>query len=79
MAKWTGEYQLTLDAVLDDMIERCRELKLRAVGSRAANCVTDFTVLLDRQDGAFALRSVAAAMVRAMKRKHASWCCCIRT
>jgi hypothetical protein len=33
IAKWTGEYQLTLDTVLDEMIERCRELKLRAVGS----------------------------------------------
>jgi hypothetical protein len=33
VSKWTGEYQLTLDMVLDEMIERCRELKLRAVGS----------------------------------------------
>ena len=33
VAKWTGEYQLTLDTVLDDMITRCRELNLRAVGS----------------------------------------------
>ena len=33
VAKWTGENQLTLDAVLDDMIGRCRELNLRAVGS----------------------------------------------
>jgi putative zinc-binding metallo-peptidase len=32
VSKWTGEYQLTLDAVFDDMIGRCRELKLRAVG-----------------------------------------------
>ena len=38
VSKWTGEYQLTLDTVLDEMIERCRELKLRAVGSRAASC-----------------------------------------
>ena len=35
--EWTGEYQLTLDPVLDDMIERCRELKLRAVG-RSGSC-----------------------------------------
>ncbi len=34
VSKWTGEYQLTLDAVLDDMIVRCRELKLRAPGPR---------------------------------------------
>src|SRR5690242_6053565 len=32
IAKWTGENQLTLDAVLDDMISRCRELELRAPG-----------------------------------------------
>ena len=32
VAKWTGEYQLTFDAVLEDMIARCRKLKLRAVG-----------------------------------------------
>ena len=32
----TGEYQLTFDAVLDDMMsERRRELNLRAVGSGA--------------------------------------------
>src|SRR3984893_12348270 len=31
VAKWTGEYQLTFDVVLDDMIERCRKLNLRAV------------------------------------------------
>ena len=28
VAKWTGEYQLTFDAVFDDMIQRCRELNL---------------------------------------------------
>ncbi len=36
VAKWTGEYQLTLDRVLDEMIARCRELKLRAAGIGAA-------------------------------------------
>lgn len=45
VAKWTGEYQLTLDAVLDDIIARCRELDMRAVGSER-RLVTDFTVLL---------------------------------
>ena len=45
VARWTGENQLTLDAVLDDMITRCRELNLRAVGSER-KLVTDFTVLL---------------------------------
>jgi hypothetical protein len=45
VAKWTGEYQLTLDTVLDEMTERCRELKLRAVGSER-QLRLDFTVLL---------------------------------
>jgi hypothetical protein len=45
VARWTGENQLTLDAVLDDMISRCRELNLRAVGSER-KLVMDFTVLL---------------------------------
>ncbi len=29
VARWTGEYQYTIDKVLDDIIRRCRELKLR--------------------------------------------------
>jgi hypothetical protein len=29
VSKWTGEYQYTIDQVLSEMIERCRELKLR--------------------------------------------------
>jgi hypothetical protein len=45
ISKWTGEYQLTLDTVLDEMIERCRELKLRAAGADR-QLRTDFTVLL---------------------------------
>jgi Leu/Phe-tRNA-protein transferase len=45
VSKWTGEYELTLDAVFDDMIRRCRELKLRAVGSER-QLRMDFTVLL---------------------------------
>lgn len=45
VAQWTGEYQLTLDSVLDAMIARCRELKLRAPGPER-KLVMDFTVLL---------------------------------
>lgn len=45
VSRGTGEYQLTLDAVLDDMIGRCRELKLRAVGPKR-QLILDFTVLL---------------------------------
>lgn len=33
VSRWTGEYQFTLEQVLNDMIGRCRELKLRVVGS----------------------------------------------
>jgi len=45
VARWTGENQLTLDAVLDDMITRCREHNLRAVGAER-KLLFDFTVLL---------------------------------
>lgn len=45
VAKWTGEYQLTIDSLLDEMIERCRELKLRAPGPER-QLVMDFAVLL---------------------------------
>ncbi len=45
VARWTGEYQLTLDALLDDMMVRCRELNLRAVGPER-KLITEFTVLL---------------------------------
>lgn len=45
VAQWTGEHQLTLDAVIDNMIGRCRELQLRAVGPER-QLVFDFTVLL---------------------------------
>lgn len=45
VSKWTGEYQQALDRVLDDMIVRCRELKLRAVGPER-QLAMNFTVLL---------------------------------
>jgi Putative zinc-binding metallo-peptidase len=45
VARWTGEYQLTLDVLLDDMMVRCRELKLRAVGPER-QLIMEFTVLL---------------------------------
>jgi hypothetical protein len=45
VARWTGEYELTLDKVFDDMIGRCRELKLRAVGSER-QLRMEFIVLL---------------------------------
>jgi hypothetical protein len=45
VSRWTGEYQLTLEMVLDDMITRCRELRLRAVGPER-QLIMDFAVLL---------------------------------
>jgi hypothetical protein len=45
VSKSTGEYQLTLDDVIDEIIGRCRRLKLRAVGSER-QLMRDFTVLL---------------------------------
>jgi hypothetical protein len=45
VAKWTGEYAFTLDVVLGDMIGRCRQLRLRAVG-RDRQLMLDFAVLL---------------------------------
>jgi hypothetical protein len=44
VSTWTEEHQLTLDSILDDMIVRCREMKLRAVGSER-RLRADFTVL----------------------------------
>ena len=34
VARWTGEYQYTIDQVLSEMIERCRDLKLRLDGPK---------------------------------------------
>src|SRR3982751_6305770 len=45
VARWTGENQLTLDDMLDEMISRCRELDLRAVGPEQ-KLVLDFIVLV---------------------------------
>ncbi len=48
VARWTGEYQYTLDQVLAEMIGRCRELKLRAAGPEERLKV-DFAILLTVQ------------------------------
>jgi hypothetical protein len=45
VARWTGEYQYTLNQVQGDMIDRCRELKLRAAGP-GQQLLMDFAVLL---------------------------------
>lgn len=48
VAGWTGEYQYTIDQVLQDMIQRCRELHLHLATSEE-QAVLDFTVLLTVQ------------------------------
>ena len=45
VAKWTGEYEFTLDVVLGTMMRRSRELRLRAVGGDR-QLRMDFAVLL---------------------------------
>jgi hypothetical protein len=45
VSKWTGEYQLTLDAVIDEMVARSQELRLRTAG-RERQMRLDLTVLL---------------------------------
>ncbi len=45
VSRWTGEYQFTLDQVLKEMMGRCQELKLRAVGSER-RIKLDFAILL---------------------------------
>ena len=48
VARWTGEYQYTIDQVLDDIISRCRELKLRLAESEEQTKL-DFTIVLTVQ------------------------------
>ncbi len=45
VSRWTGESQFTLDQVLDEMIERTRELDLRVTGDDGS-ILSSFTVLL---------------------------------
>jgi len=45
VSRWTGEHQFILEQVLDDMIQRARELDLRAVGDEA-RLLTDFSLML---------------------------------
>lgn len=45
VARWTGEYSYTIDQVIQEMIERCRELKLR-VGSNPDEAKRDAMILV---------------------------------
>lgn len=48
VAKWAGEYQYTIDRLLDDMMRRCRELDLHVAGPEE-QVKLGFTVLLTLQ------------------------------
>ncbi len=48
VADWTGIYQYTIDKVLEDIIVRCRELKLR-LATPEGEALQEFTVLLTVQ------------------------------
>ena len=48
VASWTGQYQYTIDQVIEDMIERCRALNL-CVATPLDQAKLGFTVLLTRQ------------------------------
>jgi len=48
VARWTGEYQYTIDRVFDDMIARCRELNLRLTHPEDQTKL-EFTILLTVQ------------------------------
>lgn len=48
VAKWTGEYQYTIDRLLEDMIRRCKELDLHVAGPED-QVRMEFTVLLTLQ------------------------------
>jgi hypothetical protein len=45
VADWTGEYQYTIDQVLEEMIDRCHELNLRLAGSEEQTRL-DFVILM---------------------------------
>jgi hypothetical protein len=45
VADWTGAYSYTIDQVLQEMIERCRELKLR-LGTTPETCKRDAMILV---------------------------------
>lgn len=48
VARWTGEYQYTIDQVLQQMIDRCRELKLRLTKPESES-KHEFAILLTVQ------------------------------
>ncbi|MFO0774841.1 MAG: putative zinc-binding metallopeptidase [Nitrospiraceae bacterium] len=59
VAEWTGQYQYTIDQVIEDMIERCQALDLKLV-TPIPKATVDFAVVLTRQ----ALHSVQSGRHR---------------
>ena len=49
VAAWTGEYQYTIDQVLEEMAERCDELQLRFTSGTDERTTADFIVVLTVQ------------------------------
>jgi len=48
VASWTGEYQYTIDQVLENMVNRCNELNLR-LARPEEHTKLDFTIMLTVQ------------------------------
>jgi hypothetical protein len=48
IAEWTGEYQYTIDQVIENMIKRAAELNLR-LRSEEEQAKLDFTILMTVQ------------------------------
>ena len=65
-SRWTQQHQLTLDSILDEMIVRCRELKLRAPGPERKLRV-DFTILFTATAVYTLYGSRAAPLVRPLR------------
>ena len=48
VASWTGEYQYTIDQVLENMVNRCNEMNLR-LARPEEHTKLDFTIMLTVQ------------------------------
>ena len=71
MADWTGEYQYTIDQVLEAMIARCRELNLR-LALPEDQVKVDFTILLTVQTMNY-LHSGRHLVALLRRSRFASW------
>ena len=65
VAKWTGEFEFTLDVVLEDMIRRCESFVCaRSAGS--ADSRMDFSRSADGEDDALSLQPRETGLDRAV-------------